>query len=886
MNRSRTCTRWILLGTLTLLLTMLTGTASASRHNSRPSRPTSDHPSAQSLTSAVSRQDRPGRKGKGKSAPLAQLSDEAASLDILSSSALTATVPEVSTGLGAPGSGGASALILYDTAGDWGFLGELYATATANLASHFGSWRAEPVQAYQAGQIDQYTATIYIGSTYDEPLPEAFLDEAYATTKPVIWMYDNIWQMTNRFPDFQTKYGWMWSQFNTSPVSQIDYKGISLTRDGANNGAGIMDYGAVGDEVQTLATAVTADGSTFPWALRSGNLTYIGEVPFTYTSETDRLIAFEDILYDALAPTAATHHQALLRLEDISPHSNPADLKAVADYLYSQGVPFGFGVSPYYQDPLAAENATPTFTHLKDVPQIVSMIAYLQSHGGVLVEHGYTHQYSNIPNPYDGITNNDFEFYRVTEDASHDLTFVGPVPEDSTAWAKSRMDASRAEFVAAGLTAPQIFEFPHYSASAADYAAAAGGFQARWERALYFKGSLSGTSVDYNQVIGQMFPYVVRDIYGQTVLPENIGDYEPEPFYTFGVHLVSDILNGASKNLAIRDGFASVYYHPFLGTGPLSEIVEGLKAQGWTFTSPTIAGGISGADPVVPASTALPTVTGTALTGQTLTASPGTWNGNPTPAIGYSWSRCNTSGGSCSVISRATTKTYLLIAADLGHTIRVNVTASNTYGSATSQSVQTSLVASPIPSNTVLPAITGMARTGQTMATDAGTWSGAQPISYTYSWLRCNASGNSCSTISGATAQTHLLVTSDQGHTIRVKVTARNGNGSATVQSAQTQVVVAPVPINTDLPVVTGTARVGQTLTTTTGTWDGAISYTYQWARCNTSGNRCSNISRATSKTYLLTRTDADSTIRVIVTAKNSYDSTDAQSVQTGVIGR
>jgi len=49
-----------------------------------------------------------------------------------------------------------------------------------------------PVASYKTGQLKQYTAAIYIGSTYDEPLPTAFLDDVYGATTPVIWAYDNI----------------------------------------------------------------------------------------------------------------------------------------------------------------------------------------------------------------------------------------------------------------------------------------------------------------------------------------------------------------------------------------------------------------------------------------------------------------------------------------------------------------------------------------------------------------------------------------------------------------------------------------------------------------------------------------------------------------------
>lgn len=498
------------------------------------------------------------------------------------------------TGGAAPASVGSTTLVLYDTTGPYGWLGELYATAVGNLASHFGSWHAQPVTSYQAGQISQYTATIYIGSTYDEPLPAAFLDDVYNATGAVIWIYDNIWELTNRYgAAFTSKYGWMWAQFDLSAVSKVVYKSVELTRDAVHNGAGIMSYSTIDPAKATvLASAVRdADGSTFPWALRAGTLTYLGENPFVYTSETDRVHAFEDLLFDALDPSASTRHRALVRLEDINPSYDPAQLRAVADFLYSQGIPFGFGVSPIYTDPLGYyTGGVPESSRLgQNGNEVAPMIQYLEAHGGTLVMHGYTHQYSNVPNPYTAVTGDDFEFYRVTENADHTLNYLGPVSEDSAAWALGRIDASFKEFRRAGLSAPTISEFPHYTASAVDYQAVAQRFATRWERPLYFGGVLSGGQVDYSHVIGQTFPYVVSDLYGTTVLPENLGDYAPEPFFNFPPHTVADVLAAAAANMVVRDGFASFFYHPFEGVAALQQIVDGLRAQGWTFVSPAQA---------------------------------------------------------------------------------------------------------------------------------------------------------------------------------------------------------------------------------------------------------------------------------------------------------
>lgn len=97
--------------------------------------------------------------------------------------------------------------------------------------------------------------------------------------------------------------------------------------------------------------------------------------------------------------------------------------------------------------------------------------------------------------------------------------------------------------------------------------------------------------------------------------------------------------------------------------------------------------GVYGGIPLAPSNTAVPTITGTASVGQTLTAAPGTWDGREPPAYEYQWNRAGTA------ISGATGSTYTVVAGDSGSQITVTVTASNWAGTDVATSAPTATVA-------------------------------------------------------------------------------------------------------------------------------------------------------------------------------------------------
>ena len=123
-----------------------------------------------------------------------------------------------------------------------------------------------------------------------------------------------------------------------------------------------------------------------------------------------------------------------------------------------------------------------------------------------------------------------------------------------------------------------------------------------------------------------------------------------------------------------------------------------------------------------------------------------------------------------------------------------------------------------IPIMTVAPVVTGTATVGGTLSAGTGTWTDADnnTLTYTYQWYRAtDAAGTGVTLITGATSATYSPTTLDAHKFVKVIVTANDGNGSSTetAQSVYTTITNTE-PTNSVAPAITGTATVGNALTT------------------------------------------------------------------------
>ena len=194
-----------------------------------------------------------------------------------------------------------------------------------------------------------------------------------------------------------------------------------------------------------------------------------------------------------------------------------------------------------------------------------------------------------------------------------------------------------------------------------------------------------------------------------------------------------------------------------------------------------------------PANTALPSVTGSTVAGQTLFGSRGNWTGAPPITYTYAWLRCDSDGNNC-LPTTSTGLRYQLKAADVGSTLKLQVTAADAATSTSATSAPTAVVEPAAPANVALPAVTGTAVVGQTLNGSRGSWTGTPPITYTYLWLQCDSGGNNCVPTT-RTGLNYKLKAPDVGSTLELQVTATNAATSASATSAPTAVVAASASV-------------------------------------------------------------------------------------------
>ena len=264
-----------------------------------------------------------------------------------------------------------------------------------------------------------------------------------------------------------------------------------------------------------------------------------------------------------------------------------------------------------------------------------------------------------------------------------------------------------------------------------------------------------------------------------------------------------------------------------------------------------------------------PTISGTAQVDETLTADTTDVedaDGLTNVSYSYQWMADGVD------IQNATSSTHKPVFPDQGKTIKVKVSFTDDRDNAETltSAATVAVVAAPNREATGEPTITGTTQVGETLTVNTSAIAdedGLNNVSYSYQWVSNDAD------IEGATKSTYTLADSDEGKAVKVRVSfTDDADNEETLTSAATGVVAAKPNIPAaGAPTISGTARVGKTLTADTSNiadQDGLtnVSYSYQWMAGG------SDIDGATGSSYTLKDVQKGQTIQVRVSFRDDAD--------------
>ena len=283
-----------------------------------------------------------------------------------------------------------------------------------------------------------------------------------------------------------------------------------------------------------------------------------------------------------------------------------------------------------------------------------------------------------------------------------------------------------------------------------------------------------------------------------------------------------------------------------------------------------------------PVAASVPTIPATASTSASIAATPGNWLGAPAPILSYQWYSCTSvvaSAGSsvptgCSLISGATSITYLPSSSYVGNYFLVAVTGANGVtiaGATTNVTVYSASTTSPLVSTLSITSlsISGTSSVGSTL-TSTTSVTGLSLYTTSYQWYYCTYSvysGTSipyfCSAISGATGYSYTISSSYVGYYITVQESVTGSNASATAVANSSSIVTSNVPGTVNY--VTATAGVASAVVTWNAPLTGMAPTSYSVTStpggltCTSSSTTCTvtGLSSSTSYTFSVTASNA-----------------------------
>ncbi|QBP42816.1 DUF2334 domain-containing protein [Paenisporosarcina antarctica] len=404
-------------------------------------------------------------------------------------------------------------------------------------------------------KLDEYTHVFYVG-TINKKISTDLINQMENFQGKVIFFGKNVEQLKKRFAFVKTSENEMIRSVSipkSSIRTEIEEKRI------------IKKIEVVGKNQEVLASG----DDTKPLIIKDNDSYYVGTTNF----HNPIGMVIGEALYEVFGKQANSERVKYLRLEDIHPKVDAANLKEIAVYLKEQNIPYLVTVIPVYTSPKTQEEI-----NLADVPELVKVLQYMQKNGASFILHGYKHQYR------DSETGEGFEFWDVDNNRpvyqSQDDKIVIPTNEVQQQKLEQYEEKYIRDAIQNGVEEmishrlyPLAFEPSHYAMSQAGYKILAEHFST-------YVGQLQITDQSRKSTYSLITDGKPSFLHGMKLIPETMGYIDKDiknPTNPYELSLKN--MKAKGDDIAqYSDSYFAAFYHPYLGLDTLKEVVSILNS--------------------------------------------------------------------------------------------------------------------------------------------------------------------------------------------------------------------------------------------------------------------------------------------------------------------
>ncbi|KOR23806.1 DUF2334 domain-containing protein [Clostridium sp. FAM 1755] len=399
---------------------------------------------------------------------------------------------------------------------------------------------------YKEKEIYNYDYVFVIGIDEEINKKSFFIEDLRNYNKKICWIGKGIDIFLQNNPKYNMRYiGTKWDITETyySNKKNMNISNMEKFYLDSNKGFTVLKPYSK----DTKIYAYLSNGKDyFPYIINEKNLWHVSQID----NSSVIFYIFSDVLNDIFKVDKFREEKVFIRIEDVNPLMDINKLKSIADFLYSEDIPFMISLVPAVID-----TKTGYTTGISDKKEFIETIKYMQKKGGAVILYGYINQNSKKEVIKEG-----YKFENEKEST--------PLNFDMEKYVYDKVGKNLDECVKNQIY-PLAFGAPHYDMDIREYK----------EFKKYFSTYVEQYQNNDKRFISKAYPYILKDTETFNILiPENLGNMGKNNSLW-----LREIQENFRKISIVRGYTAGVFFNPYMDINYLKNLVDYFKSQNVNF---------------------------------------------------------------------------------------------------------------------------------------------------------------------------------------------------------------------------------------------------------------------------------------------------------------